>query len=225
MRPLPTYMTTHMKDRGYRACQLVDITNVTTGVHYRFTDWSANVVFSGNTYSHRSFSAGTAVTDAKSRQAVQIGFNNQDKFFTPLAFAYTWRDWPATLYEAWFDASNVLQAVIIKVIGTAQGLLIEEEGGVARASTAIAFGANIDQSTGPRVVYGVNCPHLFKGVDGHCGYIGIATDCDRTFTTCAQLGNEARFGGHRFALSPGQIIYFGPGVTQLDPRFFQAEVV
>ena len=32
----------------------------------------------------------------------------------------------------------------------------------------------------------------FKGI--HCGYVGVETECDRSYTRCEELGNIARFG-------------------------------
>ena len=38
-----------------------------------------------------------------------------------------------------------------------------------------------------------HCRWEFKSPE--CGYQGEETECDRTFTRCVQLGNQARFGG------------------------------
>lgn len=37
------------------------------------------------------------------------------------------------------------------------------------------------------------CRFTFK--DSRCGYDGAETECNRTFTRCKELGNEARYGG------------------------------
>ena len=40
------------------------------------------------------------------------------------------------------------------------------------------------------------CPWVFKGTE--CGYAGAGAWCDQSFSRCAELANQANFGGFRF---------------------------
>lgn len=40
------------------------------------------------------------------------------------------------------------------------------------------------------------CPWVFKGTE--CGYAGAGAWCDQSFSRCAELVNQANFGGFRF---------------------------
>ena len=40
------------------------------------------------------------------------------------------------------------------------------------------------------------CPWVFKGTE--CGYAGAGAWCDQSYSRCAELGNQANFGGFRF---------------------------
>lgn len=40
------------------------------------------------------------------------------------------------------------------------------------------------------------CPWAFKGTA--CGYAGVATECDKSWTTCDSLSNTANFGGEKY---------------------------
>lgn len=44
-----------------------------------------------------------------------------------------------------------------------------------------------------RQIYSDFCQFKFKGTA--CAYSGSATSCDKTLTTCSNLGNQARYGG------------------------------
>lgn len=49
------------------------------------------------------------------------------------------------------------------------------------------------------------CPWKFKGED--CGYAGAATECNKSWARCSELGNTNRFGGFRFIPHSGTYQY------------------
>lgn len=51
------------------------------------------------------------------------------------------------------------------------------------------------QSLSPVMTYSPLCQYKQFG-DERCRYNGPATNCDRTFARCKELGNQLRYGGH-----------------------------
>ena len=63
-----------------------------------------------------------------------------------------------------------------------------------RASVDIESGLGGYEILAPVMKYRATCQvRRFK--DCRCGYVGSATSCDRTFTTCERLGNTVNFRG------------------------------
>jgi hypothetical protein len=106
--------------------------------------------------------------------------------------------------DAWEAVYTPFSAPIADVHGSADTVTI-------RASAQI--GLHRSSAHAPMDIY---CPYrVYKGT--RCGYAGPELVCDRSWTTCNGRGNGARFGGHRFAPRPGQVIKIGAYGYQTVP--------
>jgi hypothetical protein len=57
----------------------------------------------------------------------------------------------------------------------------------------------------PARTFTAYCPWNFKGFE--CGYAGVATECNKSWSRCSELGNTARYGGFRFMPHSGAFQY------------------
>lgn len=197
MPTLPTYISTHRADAARMTFHLVKLH---FAVPQCLADCDLPILYNGDTYSP---AAGLVVGGVQGSQddrravsaSIRIG-NGSDYWGALLAsLSSTQRHPLVQVFEAWLDPaapSSTPVAVRGLLVGTVEGSAwtpLEAE---------LSVGPSVDarSATLPWRACDTRCTYRkFKGLQ--CGYAGAATTCDRSFTTCTALGNQARFGGFR----------------------------
>lgn len=197
MPTLPTYAADHRSDTALLRFKLVKIL---TAVPQCLTDCDIPITHDGNTYQPAvGLVVGGLASSQEDRSLVSanIRIGNGDGYWGALltALAYAERNPQVQVFDAWLDPANPLagaQAVRGVLLGAVEG----KTWTTLEAELTIGQPADQKAATLPWRAISTRCTYRkFKGLQ--CGYAGAATGCDRSYTTCQSLGNQARFGGCR----------------------------
>lgn len=163
-------------------------------VHYRYTDCDVPLVVDGETYSPRGaklepirYSLATVVDSMK------ISIDNLDSALTAVFVSGTPQGETVTLKIALVDSNNAAMANPVTLFqGIIDGWNLDEE---SISFTVASELVRWSQKTLAK--HSASCRWKeFKGTE--CTYAGIETWCDRSYTRCSALGNQANFGGFRW---------------------------
>ena len=210
MRPIDAsiesyYTTWPDGDRRYTAFHLVELVGPTTT--YRYTDAPLPVIWNGYTWTNVWFLPSEFVIDAEGEIAGSVTFEDATRTIRTLALATDLNKFVLKLFEVWADATNTKFGQDEIVRGQIDGVSCDGEGteNPLAVMTLTSVHAASAVGLGPRQSYEKNCTYEeFKGPE--CKYAGVATFCDRLFSTCAVYNNTPNFGGMRFALGEGETI-------------------
>lgn len=177
-----------------------------TSTFYRYCNAMGNLTYNlaatsdmpsvGSVFTSRSFDRGAIIQSSRIAGSMQIAFDDHDDLFKTLALAFDLLDWRVRVWNAGvtLNTSSILW-VNLKIAGRCEDSEIDVEGdNVFRLE--VSYDAAGRVNIGPRQKYGPNCAHRFT--DARCGHPGgPGITCNRTWTRCGELLNQARYGGYR----------------------------
>jgi hypothetical protein len=178
---------------------------VYSSTFYRYCNASQNLTYAGAAafdmptvaavFTSRSFSRAAIVQTNAISGATTLELDDEDDFFKNIAIAYDLLDWRLRLWTAGVAiGGTAISWISHKLSGRVEDVESDLEGtDVCRIDVSIDARGRV--SLGPREKYGPNCRFRFK--NARCGYVGVETECNRTWTRCGELLNQARFGGWR----------------------------
>jgi len=218
-RPLNAYVTAHKADPRYAAAFLVEVERIVPGgasVFYRFTAHTSPLTYTGGTaantpvtgavFAKQSFTLATLTTDQNGLAAMEVTFDDENGTMKALGLLYDFLDYPMRIWEAWLGADNAILDVYPLIYGRCDGMEAQDS---EKASTVVIVcepDDNSMQTIGPGQEYEPQCAFIYKGPE--CQATSGLTACDHSFPACVARGNQARFGGNRFALAAGTVLTF-----------------
>lgn len=198
MVTLPTWIEAHRTDHARATFWLVDF-GLETPVY--LTDCEQPIYYGGHEYVPTPLRVDGIQADAASASAnggqLTLASGGPHWELMLAAIAGGKRDFDVTLSEAWLDVESLPSAVppenAVRIVATTK----TEAAKWNRTSIAFTLGPSADPAVSrlPFRDYSYDLCTYRKFKGAQCGYSGSATTCDRKFTTCQTLGNEARYGG------------------------------
>ena len=164
------------------------------GMAYRYTDCDVPIATGGNRFTPRGFShEGVRYSMGRIVDSMSVELDNVDEILTSAFIGGEPQGSDVTLQEVVLNASYaIVQSPVTWFTGTIDDWEAEED--VIRINVA---GPNFAWSKRLAGRHPSSCRWLvFKGTE--CAYAGDQTDCDRSYTRCAALGNTVNFGGFRW---------------------------
>ena len=165
------------------------------GTDYAFTDCDIALVSDSIRYEPRGIDGGTISYGGGSIvDQVNIELDNLDDYLTPAFVGGTPQGSSVTMALAILDSDYAfVDDPVTLFMGTVGQWDINTEG-VLSVTVTNKFA---QWSQGTLGLHSASCRYqIFAGE--YCKYSGSATQCDRTYTRCAALGNTANFGGFRW---------------------------
>jgi hypothetical protein len=191
--------------------------NVATSASHFWTDYTSDLVWSGNTYVHTApFTVSQIVTDAEGVQAVSLQFDEQAQQLQAIDLNEGMQDRIIRIHEAWIDTTDKITIIDVDVDlvkGRTDGIDFDEESGSTGTLSVSPSFAPLTQQ-GPRNIYDLSCSNLFG--DARCKATGIP--CDNTYAGCTSKANTINYRGCRHALTPPATVKWGGSSTTLDNR-------
>lgn len=164
------------------------------GTHYRYTDCDVRLVVGGEIYEPRGaklepirYSLGNVVDSMK------IQIDNLDSALTAAFVSGTPQGDTVTLQLVLASNTKLAQPGEVTLFqGIIDGWNLDEE------SISFTVASELVQWTQRTLAkHSASCRwKAFKGTE--CAYAGVEAWCDRSYTRCVGLGNQANFGGFRW---------------------------
>jgi hypothetical protein len=210
-------MEAHLDDDQILLCTLIELTIGVTV--YRTCDWSRDVIWNGNTYSHTApYDLAQVVTDSDGPQASSVAWDDEGQQVMSTDDAYGLGERSLAIYVALIDPTNIGSALAAQPI--VQG---RTENAAYKVSDTRLI-ANVSVITTPRSLtahglrtrYQTDCSNEYS--DARCKHVG--NRCNQTYASCFARANTINFRGLRYAEQP-QVFEFNDGVIRLNTRSYE----
>jgi len=193
MRSIPQSILDELAGKELVPFYLLDMD--INGTHYRYTECDVPIVYDSNVYSSHTFKAeAITYTSETIVNSFEITIDNIQGTLLPLFESGNAQGSTCQLYVAVLDASDNFSLIAAVMIfeGTIDDWHGDEEEIQFIVSNIFNQWKKNSTSRHPP-----SCRwREFKG--SRCGYPGSATNCDRSYATCENLGNTDNFGGFRW---------------------------
>ena len=191
MKILDPSFLSEIESENYRPASLLDMD--LPGYYFRMTDWDTKIVFGGEFYHPRGMRIGNiSYGETNIVSALSVQLDDVDR----------------SLYESLGEVGVgsypiKLRIAMLSEVGEVVGSLVVFSGylsqwdyspGSFRMKVTSIF-EQWGRVTTAR--FSGSCRwKIFKGVE--CQYVGVETECDRTYTTCELYGNTVNYGGFKW---------------------------
>lgn len=173
-----------------------------TSTYYRLTNAIQDITYSGAAgydrpnvgavFTSRPFRLSNIVQGQTFGSTVQIAFDDFDSTIKTLALLYAMVDWRVRIWGCGISIAFGIQWIKLKINGRMGDINWDVDN--SDVTTMDVLGdATSAQTSGPREEFTPTCRFRFKSP--RCGYVGVATTCDRSLNNCFALANQVRFGG------------------------------
>lgn len=194
MRTIDSSIITQMGSGAVRPFLLLEM-NI-DGTHYYYTDCDVPIAVSGCTYTPRGFKLEPIRYSMNDYvDSMRFATDNLDDTFTSAFVGGTPHKGLVKLSMAVFDTAAV-PSIIDVPVPLFEGIIDEWSLNESEVSITVSS-LLVTWNNRTLAKHSSSCRwKQFKGRE--CGYRGTETWCDRSYTRCAALGNQANFGGFRW---------------------------
>jgi len=190
MKTISTAINAQLEAEQFVYCYTVEIRFGAGTVYY--TDADRPVHYSDIRYSPAPISfADIAYAAALSVDQVTVEFGNANLTMSAYLLGEDARNRTIIISHAVLNSAGTC----LGLTNLFQGIIGEWEITEDRA-TIRALNELVLWRKRPLRTASATCPWVFKGTE--CAYAGAGAWCDQSFSRCAELGNQANFGGFRF---------------------------
>ena len=158
-------------------------------------NYNANVTFLGNEYQAFLFTMGEITSSKGEVPQFEIKIDNTSRGINSLMI-----DYDIYLKQNGIEGNKIFANIIVVNTVDLSDYVLKERFELVSWDIDNHFASFKLGAENPfmrnyplRQIYSDFCQFKFKG--SACSYSGSATSCDKTLTTCRNLGNQARYGG------------------------------
>lgn len=194
MKTLPGVMKTDLESQKYKQALLVYMD--LPGEELRYTSWSNRLFYNSREYLSRGMELGSInFSSTHIVDKVSIKFDDVDRALYATLSGNNSGAYPVILTLAVLDSIGKIAATLVVFDGTVDEWFYEPGSTEVVCASVFAQWARVTTSR-----FSASCRWRdFRGTE--CQYTGSGIDCDRTYTTCFNFGNQEHFGGFRFTPS------------------------
>jgi len=190
MKDIPVALSNELTKNACFLCFLITFSFDTT---LYYTNLDHDVYYDGITYNSR----GMEFSDIQQSitptiDSITFDIDNVELEFSSLSLNQELRGKRCEIKIAALDKPLTVLATSIMFVGVVNSIEINEQ----RCTFSIYDPFLYWRIKVPRRVHQSTCPWVFKG--DICQYAGVATNCDRSYDRCLELGNTINFGGFRW---------------------------